>query len=148
MKTRALLFLLIGWFWGSYAAGDGEVLRLDVASVLRAREPAWVLERREAAGKATVTYHLQQGKQKLVVAVFSAATEQDAIAHMDLLVLGITAAGVPLPGLGDYSLQWISPKSGVSTVILRRGATVVHLVAPSAELAEKVAKDLDKALSH
>lgn len=148
MRTKAFLVLLIGWLWGNCAmGGGGEVVRLDVPSVLRAREPGWALERREAAGKETLTYHLQQGKQKLVVAVSSTASEQDAIALMRLLARSINAQGVPLPGLGDHCLQWTSPQSGATTVIWRRGATVVHLVAPSAELAGRIAKQLDQELA-
>ncbi len=149
--SRALLALLIGCLWGADAACGGELRRLDAASVLRSREPAWTLERREAAGKAmgkaTVTYHFQHEEQALTVAVFTAATEQEAIAHMESLELRITAMAVPLPGVGDRGLKWISPQSGVTTIVLRKGSTVIHLVAPSTEVADRMAKHLNEALS-
>ena len=148
MKTTALLALLIGCLWGADAACGGELRRLDAASVMRSREPTWALKRREAAGRATVTYHFQHQEQALTVAVFTAATEQEAIAHMESLALRITAPAVPLPGVGDRGLKWVSPQSGVTTIVLRNGSTVIHLVAPSPDVADRMARHLNEALSN
>ncbi len=76
---------------------------------------------------------------------FTFENEKDAKVAFEKIAAGIGSTGAKVPGVGNAAYGSRMPISGSQDIVFRRGGTVVHIRAPSKNLAEltKVAKKID-----
>src|SRR5215210_6852628 len=101
--THTAIALILVLFCSPDARAGGEdtpVERLAIGSLLKIKEPSWVLEKKEKAGSA-VTYDFTRDGQRLVVSVTAAESVEAAKSRLEGLAMRITASPTEVQGIGE-----------------------------------------------
>ncbi len=119
-------------------------LRDKAKQVVEKKQPDWKLVGKQEGEKET-WYSWKSGREGASILIFYGNSKEEAKERMDHTSRRLSIGpGKPRDDLGDEAYFWKNEHSGSMSIRFRKGKVYIEIAAPSAEMAEELAKELEK----
>ncbi|HET9528411.1 MAG TPA: hypothetical protein VFO99_19705 [Pyrinomonadaceae bacterium] len=123
---------------------DFKSLKDKAENAVKSRRPDWKIKSKHEKEKE-VYYNWNSRQDGATLTIFHGDTEQEAAERMQLTLKFLAVGpGKKRSDLGDEAYSWKSERSGFAGIRFRKGNVYVDLAATSEQMAEDLAKDLEK----
>jgi hypothetical protein len=147
MKTANLVFVSLPLLICSSMALAAQGLPSPLEKVensIKHEHPGWKLASKDLQGKEVIyRWELEKGGVRLLI--FFAASRREAVDKMNNSLLRISVGPkAKLKAIGEEAYFWSDDNSGYGVIRFRKSNVYVDVVAPSATLAEELARSVDQ----
>jgi hypothetical protein len=123
---------------------DFKSLKDKAEEAVKSRRPDWKLKSKHEKEKE-IYYNWNTRQDGGSLTIFQGDSEQEATERMQLTLKFLAVGpGKKRSDLGDEAYSWKDERSGFTYVRFRKGNVYVDLAATSEQMAEDLAKDLEK----
>lgn len=125
---------------------DFRSLREKAEKIVRTTSPNGKLVGKEEGDKQ-VSYLWGPKKADVVLTIFYGASEEEAVERMNAMFKFLSVGpGKKRTGIGDEAYSWNDERTGFAGIRFRKANVYVDLSAPSAAMAEDLARELLRAI--